>query len=156
MRTLLGATIVLLALVSLGLAIYSYTEHREVAYLTLRTDYLEDRITKLESGSSVVINKVGELEARVDEPDNQGVPTENQSSAVDASTAPEVITLGGDGSRASAPNLTLEEINRRRAVYGLPPRTLEEVNRQRAQYGQPPLKETPGPVVYNDQELYES
>jgi hypothetical protein len=70
MRILLGATIVLLVFVTLGLGAYTYTKHREVADLSLRTDYLEERIAKLESGSSVVINKVGELEARVVELDN--------------------------------------------------------------------------------------
>jgi hypothetical protein len=143
MKVLLGAAIVLLVFVTLGLGIYAYTQHRDVAYLTLRADYLEDRIAKLESGSTVVINKVVELEPRVAELDDQGVPTENQHGDADASTTTEVITLSDDESDASDPNLTLEEINRWRAQYGLPPRTLEEVNRQRAQYGQPLLQETP-------------
>jgi hypothetical protein len=54
MKVLLGAMIILLALVSLGLVVYTYTEHREVAYLTLRADYLENRIIELEAGPSTV------------------------------------------------------------------------------------------------------
>jgi HIND motif len=72
------------------------------------------------------------------------VPTENQHGDADASTATEVITLSEDESGATAPNLTLEELNRNRAKLGLPPRTLEETNRERAKVGLPPLKETPG------------
>jgi len=53
MKVLLGAAIVLLALVSVGVAVYAYAEHREVAYLTLRADYLESRITELESAPSI-------------------------------------------------------------------------------------------------------
>jgi uncharacterized coiled-coil protein SlyX len=53
MKVLVGAAIVVLALASLGLAVYAYAEHREVAYLTLRADYLESRITELESAPSV-------------------------------------------------------------------------------------------------------
>jgi hypothetical protein len=44
MKLILGTTIALLALVSVGLAVYAYTEHREVAYVTLRADALEKRI----------------------------------------------------------------------------------------------------------------
>jgi hypothetical protein len=44
MKVLLGAAIVLLALVSVGLAVYAYTENSEAAYLSLRVDHesLED------------------------------------------------------------------------------------------------------------------
>jgi hypothetical protein len=58
-----------LALVSVGLAVYAYTEHREVAYLTLRADHLERRITQLESGSQVayLTLRADALEERINE-----------------------------------------------------------------------------------------
>ena len=56
MRIILGATIGLLALGSVGLAVFAYTEHREVAYLTLRADHLESRITELESATSAPVS----------------------------------------------------------------------------------------------------
>jgi hypothetical protein len=49
MKLILGVTIVLLALVSVGLAVYAYTEHPQVDYLTLRADHLERRINELEA-----------------------------------------------------------------------------------------------------------
>jgi hypothetical protein len=61
MKVLLEATIGLLVVVSAGLAVYAYTEHREVSYLTLRTDHLESRINELESTPSTV-DRAGEDE----------------------------------------------------------------------------------------------
>jgi hypothetical protein len=148
----------LLALVAVGLAVFAYTGHREVVYLTLRADHLERRINEVEARHSTVDN----LEADAD-----------------ASATTQVTALSEDGGTASTSVLTLEEINRRRAKFGLPPRTLEEQNRYFAEAGKPPLKETPGlaepdsirndfmanriereetqrQTAYSDQELYES
>jgi tRNA U34 5-carboxymethylaminomethyl modifying enzyme MnmG/GidA len=66
MKVLLGSTIVLLALVSVGLAVYAYNEHREVAYLTLRADHLERRINEIEANAGMAEGEeVERLEARV-------------------------------------------------------------------------------------------
>ena len=62
MRIILGATIGLLALVSAELAVFAYTEHREVAYLTLRADPLERRINDLK-WDLLAASKAAEVDA---------------------------------------------------------------------------------------------
>ena len=65
---MLGPTIVLLALVSVGLAVYAYNEHREVANLTLRADHLERRINEIEANAGLAEGEeVERLEGRVAE-----------------------------------------------------------------------------------------
>jgi hypothetical protein len=75
MKLILRATIALLALVSVGLAVYAYTEHRQVAYLTLRADHLERRINEIEADAGMVegeevaylILRADHLERRINE-----------------------------------------------------------------------------------------
>jgi hypothetical protein len=86
MKVLLGATIILLALVSLGLVVYAQTEHREVAYLTLRAGYLENRIIDLET-SLRAAHSVGEEE--------QATPEAGTSTSI------QVIALSEDGEEKS-------------------------------------------------------
>ena len=130
MKVLLGVTIVLLALVSLGLVVYTYTKHREVTYLTLRADYLEDRIIALESAPSV-INGTGEDEEIVVEAPTSGL----------TSRPTHTISLNDHEDTTSTPSRSLEELNHvRQEVFGLEPLTLEEANKLRQERGLPPFR----------------
>jgi hypothetical protein len=132
MKLILGATIALLALVSVGLAVYAYTEHREVAYLTLRADHLERRITQLEPGSSVayLTLRADALEERINKLEDNTSRISQLERQVNsgAGPAPEVNSWG---------ETTPEE---RRAIRE---KILEHGK-------QPP------PVVYTDQQIIDS
>jgi hypothetical protein len=153
MRILLGATIGLLALVSAGLAVFAYTAHREVAYLTLRADHLESRINELEAPHSTVDN----LEADTD------------ASAAMPSLSPEERAKLEETNRIRKDNHGLDPMTEReyRALHPSASTPTPTTDHQRSSWYQSfvtptPTPEpveptpTPEPVVYTDQELYDS
>jgi phosphopantetheine adenylyltransferase len=131
-----GATIGLLALVVAGLAVFGYTKHREVAYLTLRADHLERRINELESELSIV-NKAHE----------------------ETGQDPESVIYPPTSQEKPSWALSIEETNAWRRERGLPPlepvTTLEHLRSSSEQSTSTPTP-IPEPVVYTYEELYES
>jgi hypothetical protein len=92
MKFILGATIALLALVSVGLAVYAYTEHREVAYLILRADALEARINELDGHTP----RIAQLEQQVNSAEaSRQVATPEERAVPEPTPGPPEVTTWG-------------------------------------------------------------
>jgi hypothetical protein len=160
MKLILGATVALLALVSVGLAVYAYTEHRQVAYLILRADALEARINELDGHTP----RIAQLEQQVNSedgptPEERAVPAPTPVPPGPSANPGQVFSreelIRRLGHRPMTPDeaaraLGLEpapppspSTSSRFSPSGLEPITLEELNRNRAELGLPPLKELP-------------
>jgi hypothetical protein len=149
------------------LAVYAYTEHREVAYLTLRVDHLERRITEEERavpaptpvppGPSANPGQVFSREELIRRLGHRPMTPDEAARALGLEPAP-----------PPSPSTSS-----RFSPSGLEPITLEELNRNRAELGLPPLKElldvaeptavveatpepAPPPMVYTDQQIFDS